>query len=76
MLFDLRTKSFDVVVCESVFPFQDTRTLGPDEELLQVQARVVLAECAQHVQHAPVREHNLQPQHVPVQGSVPFCTYM
>lgn len=52
------------------------RTLGADEELLQVQARVVLPQLAQHVEHAPICQHHLQPQHRSVEGAVPAMTKM
>ena len=40
------------------------RALRADEEVLQVVARVVLAQPAQPVPHAPVGQHHLQPQHL------------
>ena len=39
------------------------RALGADEELLQVVAGVVLAQRRQPVEHAPVRQHDLQAEH-------------
>ena len=39
------------------------RALGADEELLEVIARVVLAQCRELVQHAPVRQHDLEAEH-------------
>ena len=39
------------------------RALGADEELLEVVARVVLAQRRELVQHAPVRQHDLEAEH-------------
>ncbi len=39
------------------------RALGADEQLLQVVARVVLAQGRQLVEHAPVGQHDLEAEH-------------
>jgi len=44
--------------------------LGPDEELFEVVARVILAQRGQVVHDSPVRQHHLEPQHGAVQRAV------
>lgn len=44
--------------------------LGPDEQLLQVKAGVVLAQHAQQVEHRAVCQSNLHAQNAAVKGSV------
>lgn len=45
--------------------------LGPDEQLFQVVACVVLAQLPQQVQHSAIWQHHLQPQYSPMQRAVP-----
>ena len=39
------------------------RAFGADEKLFQVVARIVLVQGPQQIEHAPVRQHNFEPQH-------------
>jgi hypothetical protein len=45
------------------------RAFGTDEQLLQVIARVVLAQAAQAVEHPAIRQHHFKPEHQLARGA-------